>query len=112
VDVYRLTRWNRLDNREAFDLSQLVNEMTAEGLSYDTVGALLSGTRVFQLLRLFPSADLERLFCSELVAFCLMKLNRLCRTNPTRFNPGRLVRRIVSQGTYRKVASYDRSFAL
>lgn len=111
VDVYRLTHWNALSKREAFDLSEMLRQMTVEGLTYDTSGALLSGTRVFQLSRFFPAADLESLFCSELVAFSLMRLNRLCRTNPTRFNPGRLCRRLVSEGTYRKVTTYDRSCA-
>lgn len=108
VDVYRLTHWNRLSSRETFELSELLKSMTVEGLTYDTVGALLSGTRVFQLTKFFPSADLEHLFCSELVAFSLMKLCRLSRTNPTRFNPGRLCRRLVSEGTYRKVTTYDK----
>jgi hypothetical protein len=106
VDVYRLTQWNRLETREVFELSKQLREMTLAGLTYDTGGALLSGTRVFQMTRLFPAADLESFFCSELVAFSLMRLHRLCRTNPTRFNPGRLCRRLVHEGTYRKVATH------
>lgn len=106
VDVYRLTRWNQLDRSEAFQLSELLLRMTREHLTYDTGGALLSGTRVFQFSRLFPAADLERLFCSELVAFLLMRFNRMARCNPTRFNPGRLVRHLIACGTYQKVDSH------
>lgn len=108
VDVYRLMRWEELSRpTEVYELSDLLRRMTEARLRYDTFGAVLSGTRAFQMTRLFPTADLESLFCSELVAFCLMRLNRMARANPARFNPGRLLRRLVSHGTYRKAATYD-----
>ena len=50
------------------------------------------------LLRRFR--DLHEVFCSELIAATLQRLCRLNREDPTRFNPGRLVRRLIHEGTY------------
>lgn len=106
VDLYRLTDINRLSSREADLLARLlIDHFVRRGIAYDVGGAVLSGTRVFQLLRLFPSADLESLFCSELIAAVLMRLGRMSHANPTRFHPGRLLRTLLRDGTYRRVSS-------
>ncbi|MCA9073839.1 MAG: hypothetical protein KDA93_02310 [Planctomycetaceae bacterium] len=107
VDLYRLTDINHLSVAESLLLSRiLVDHFTRREIRYDVGGALLSGTRVFQRTQLFPGADLEHLFCSELIAAVLMRLGRLNHDNPTRFNPGRLLRRLVRTGKYHRVASY------
>ncbi len=110
VDLYRLTEINRLSDAESRLLSRLLIEhLVRKHVRYDVSGALLSGTRAFQLSRLFPGADLERLFCSELIAAVLMRLGRMNHANPTRFNPGRLLRCLVRTGKYQRVASFPRS---
>lgn len=98
VDVYRLTEIDRLGVDDRKRLAELVE--TFVGLPYDKLGAALSGTRCFQALRLFPKADLHTLFCSEMVAAVLQRLCRMNRDNPTRFNPARLMRRLIREGTY------------
>jgi hypothetical protein len=104
VERYRLTDINSLSRDESELLSRiLVEYFVKRGASYDLRGALFSGTRVFQLSRLFPAADLESLFCSELVAAVLMRLNRMNHANPTRFNPARLLRLLVRTGKYRRI---------
>lgn len=101
VDIYRLTPINRLSNLESELLSAiLIDHFVKSGKHYDLHGALLSGTRTFQLSRLFPGANLEELFCSELVAAVAMRLNRMNHSNPTRFNPARLLRQLVRSGKY------------
>ena len=105
VDVYRLTDINRFGKGESQLLSKiLLDYFVRPALPYDYAGAALSGTRVFQWTRWFPAADLQSLFCSELVAAVLMRLNRLNHDNPTRFHPGRLLRELVRTGKYRRVA--------
>ena len=47
-----------------------------------------------------PQADLNELFCSELVAAVCMRLGRMNRSNPTKFNPACLLRELVRQGTF------------
>lgn len=109
VDLYRLTPLNVLTPLESRLLTSLLfDQILAPGVRYDLPGALLSGTRLFQLSRLFPGADLERLFCSELVAALLMRLGRMNRSNPTRFNPARLLRHLVRTGSYRRVGTFRR----
>jgi hypothetical protein len=104
VEQYRLTDINSLSRDESELLTRiLVEHVVRRGLNYDLHGAILSGTRVFQLTRLFPAADLESFFCSELVAAVLMRLNRMNHANPTRFNPARLLRMLVRTGKYRRV---------
>ncbi len=70
------------------------------GVGYDYGGALISGTRVLKFSRLL-SANLDAVFCSELIAALLMRLNRMCRANPTRYSPVSLLRQLVRAGTYR-----------
>lgn len=107
VDLYRLVPIESLSRQEDRLLSRiLLDHLVAGGTPYDLTGALLSGTRVFQLTRLFPGADLRTLFCSELVAAVLMRLGRLGRGNPTRFHPARLLRTLVRNGTYRRHAAW------
>lgn len=101
VDLYRLTPINRLEQAESQLLSRmLIDHFVMRNSRYDLEGAILSGTRAFQLTRLFPGANLEELFCSELVAAVMMRLNRLNHSNPTRFNPARLLRQLVRSGKY------------
>lgn len=108
VDVYRLTAVNRLSAAEAQLLSNiLVEHFVRAGVTYDYSGAVLSGTRVFQWSRFFPGADLNELFCSELVAAVAMRLNRMNHSNPTRFNPARLLRQLVRTGKYQFAVRID-----
>lgn len=107
VDIYRLAPIERLSGEESQLLTKiLVRHFIGRQVTYDMGGALLSGTRLFKRTRLLPSADLNELFCSELVAAVLMRLGRLNRANPTRFNPACLLRELVRQGTYRCIRSF------
>lgn len=108
VDVYRLTGIDRLSQSESEMLSRiLIRHFLGRLITYDTGGALLSGTRLFKRTRLFPRADLNELFCSELVAAVLMRLGRMNRANPTRYNPACLLRQLVREGTYRYLTSFS-----
>ena len=107
VDLYRLSAVDRLSQSESELLSKiLVRHFIGKRISYDLGGALLSGTRLFKRTRLLPAADLNQLFCSELVAAVLMRLGRLNRANPTRYNPACLLRQLVREGTYQ----FEREF--
>lgn len=108
VDVYRLSPIDRLSQSESELLSKiLIRHFLGRLVTYDLGGALLSGTRLFKRTRLLPAADLNELFCSELVAAVLMRLGRLNRANPTRYNPACLLRQVVRQGTFQFERSYS-----
>lgn len=108
VDLYRLSPIDRLSAAESELLSKiLIRHFIGRRVTYDLGGALLSGTRLLKRTRLLPGADLNQLFCSELAAAVLMRLGRLNRANPTRYNPGNLLRQLVRQGTYQ----FTRTFA-
>lgn len=108
VDLYRLTEINRLSHDESQLLTRiLLNRFIRPGIRYDLAGAMLSGTRVFQLSRLFPGANLDQIFCSELVAAVVMRLNRMNHANPTRFNPARLIRQLIRTGKYHRVHRFQ-----
>lgn len=107
VDVYRLTAINALSQPERKLMTRILLEhFVRPGLQYDAAGAVLSGTRLLQATSLFPDAGLHTMFCSELIAAVLMRLNRLSRDNPSRFNPSRLLRRLVANGTYQFVCDF------
>jgi hypothetical protein len=100
VDVYRLSPVDRLSARESELLTKiLLRHFVGQKVTYDFGGALLSGTRLFKHTRLLPGADLHQLFCSELAAKVLMRLGRLNRDNPTKYNPASLLRQLVREGT-------------
>jgi len=103
VQTYRLTDPWRLSPASLRHLWAIVDVMIAQGTPYDTPGAALSGARLYQRSRKFPAADFRRFFCSELVALLLQVSGRLDVENPTRFNPGKLLRRLVSTGVYQLV---------
>lgn len=109
VDLYRLSAIERLSQSESELLTRiLIRHFLGQRITYDLGGALISGTRLFKQTRLLPAADLNELFCSELVAAVLMRLGRMNRANPTRFNPACLLRQIVRNGTYQFERSYQK----
>lgn len=108
VEIYRLTQFHRLCPQESRLLTKLLlDEFLGVELRYDLRGAMLSGTRLLQLTRCFPGADLEELFCSELVAAVVMRMQRMNHSNPSRYNPARLLRELVHLGKYQKVAVFS-----
>lgn len=117
VEIYRPTRLWELTADESARLADRLRETVEAGLNYDLGGALLSGTRCLKFAR-FLRADLDSLFCSELIAAALQVLGRLCPQNPMHFNPAMLLRRLVRSGVYRRVVtffpgghSYDPSYS-
>jgi len=109
VDLYRLAPIEKLSRAESELLTRiLVRHFIGKQVTYDLGGALLSGTRLFKRTRLLPSADLNELFCSELVASVCMRLGRMNRSNPTRFNPACLLRELVRHGTFQFCHSFTK----
>lgn len=109
VDLYRLSPIEKLSKEERELLSRiLIRHFVGREVTYDLGGALLSGTRLFKRTRLLPSADLNELFCSELVAAVCMRLGRMNRSNPTQFNPACLLRELVRNGTYQFCHSFTK----
>jgi len=108
VDLYRLSPIDRLSQPESELLTRiLIRHFIGRQVTYDLGSALLSGTRLFKRTRLLPRADLNELFCSELVAAVLMRLGRLNRANPTRYNPACLLRQLVREGTCQFERAYQ-----
>jgi hypothetical protein len=114
VEQYRLTHIDRLDDTEIWRLEDVlmrhVGQEDRPAAGYDTAGALFSGLRVLPLLPV-SRANLESVFCSELIAAVLQRLCRMNRANPARFNPGRLLRKLVRQGTYGFHRQFDARMA-
>jgi hypothetical protein len=101
VEIYRFSPIHALTASESRLLEKiLIRYFVRIGIDYDLGGALLSGSRFFRWSHFFPGADLQQMFCSELVAAVLMRLGRMNRENPTKYNPARLLRELVRQGTY------------
>lgn len=107
VDVYRLAPFWALSAAESFELTALLMMAVDLQLHYDLAGALLSGTRILKFSR-FLYADLDAVFCSELVAAALQKIGLMPHENPMRFNPATLMRRLVRTGVYRRHMTHFR----
>ena len=114
VEQYRLTDIDRLDEDDVWRLQNVlmchVGRKDRSAVGYDTAGALFSGLRVLPRLPI-SRANLETVFCSELIAAVLQRLCRMNRANPARFNPGLLLRKLVRQGTYAFHRQFDRRMA-
>ena len=109
VDLYRLSPIEKLSQSETELLTTiLVRHFIGQRVTYDLGGALVSGSRLFKRTRLLPQADLNELFCSELVAAVCMRLGRMNRANPSRFNPACLLRELVRQGTFQFCHSFTK----
>lgn len=107
VDLYRLTLLNQLTLRDRQDLTAMVNDCLLARLKYDTRGAVFSATKSSVLLRRVLQADLETVFCSELLAALLQRLGLLSRAYiPSHFSPGRLIRELKRTGVYRREKSW------
>lgn len=105
VEHFRLSPIASLTTAESGLLSDILfKHFICRGVRYDWGHVLLAGTRVFKRTRLMPAETLDAVFCSELVAACLMQLGRLGRSNPTRYSPADLLRELVRNGTYQRVA--------
>jgi hypothetical protein len=110
VDLYRLTPINRLAADEIRNMrSDLIQWFIEERIGYDAAGAVFSGTRLIRSLDKLTGIlvpRMESVFCSQLIAAELMSLGRMNRDNPQRYNPGRLLRVLVQQGTYTRIRSF------
>jgi len=104
VDIYRLREIHAFEPHEQNLLWRLLLEY--RGTRYDLIGAMKSGSWVQRLLRGVCYADLESLFCSELIAELLMRFNRLIHANPSLYHPGRLVRDLLRTGKYELSVRY------
>lgn len=113
VDIYRLVDFWRFTPEESDALTYwLVDYCVDRGISYDMSGAILSGRRLTVRLLPWLGADLHTLFCSELVAAVLARMNRINHSNAARFHPARLLRRVVSTGHYERVRTFDQTLGI
>ena len=113
VDVWRLAKTRTLADWQRAELSRvLIDEIVRPGTAYDYGGAGLSGLRFLPWTWLYPSADLERVFCSELCAEGLMSVGRMPISVAGRWNPGRLLRWLCWWGVYRFLRSYDQRLSV
>lgn len=110
VDLYRLTPMNVLSADSILELrGDLVSWFISHGVSYDMAGAVFSATRIARTFDKFTGWMIpchESVFCSQLIAALLMGLCRMNRDNPQRYNPGRLLRTLVQQGTYSRIRTF------
>ena len=97
--IFRLADDCALNNDTSDRLTELAEHWL--GKPYDFKGALWSGTRLLKYLPRIPYNDLGSLFCSELIARCLQRIQLLCITNSGKYNPASLIRQLVESGAYK-----------
>jgi hypothetical protein len=103
IDLYRPRSGQDPTGLLSADQSQALTTFAARlllnPLPYDWWGAIFSGTRVLRFLPWLPATE-RAMFCSELVARCLMHLGLMNHGPADRFNPASLLRTLLQQGTY------------
>lgn len=104
VDVYRLHPCFMLDKHDQNRLTRtLFRGFVEPSVHYDLIGAVRSGFKLRRLTRGLWSADLDHVFCSELVAATLMRCGILNQDDPAIYSPGRLLRDVRRLDRYRLV---------
>jgi hypothetical protein len=109
LDVYPGKAWRlRLAPRETLtgaESRRLTSFLMADiGKPYDYDGALVAGTFVLRLCRMFLSRT-DVFFCSDLVMAALKDVGRVDHDlNPRSYSPGRAVRDLTYWGTYQPLA--------
>lgn len=110
VDVYRLTPINGLTGHQVSELRQdLIGWFVRHEVGYDAASAIFSGTKLLKSMDKalpFWAPGAQSVFCSQLIAAELQALGLMNRDSPVRYNPGRLMRMLVRQGVYGRVASF------
>lgn len=113
VDCWRINDYWRLSSREELFLWEVVaKHFEDDQIAYDLRGAITSGTRLLCKIVSFLETDLERLFCSELIAAALMRLNRMPIANATRYNPARLLRQLARSNVYQYSGPVEVNFSI
>lgn len=72
------------------------------GTSYDMAGAFWSGSNFLKYVPWFGYSDGGTLFCSQLIAKCLMKFGLLPLGSPGWYNPGSLLRTLLMCNSYQR----------
>lgn len=110
VDMYQPTDLRDFTLHELNRIREiLLDQFVANQIRYDLRGAMISGTRI---LRFLPGDDVERLFCSELIAAMLAALGRLNNGVAGRYSPHRLIKELVRTGVYQFSHSYRPGFVI
>lgn len=109
VDVYRIDPdLYRLIDVEA--LSHFFRGFVFRGIGYDMSGAIVSGGSLARWL--FADSDLNKVFCSELIARGLMAFSLLNYDVPSRFHPARLLRDLAMTAVYRFQRRHDAALTI
>lgn len=106
VELYRLTPINALSPEAIMDMRSDLSWFIDREVGYEMAGAIFSGARIIRgidKLTGWMQPRMESVFCSQLIAAELMSICRMNRDNPQRYNPGRLLRVLVGQGTYTRI---------
>lgn len=100
VVIYRLSRHDSLAPHEASRLQSMLLDMMVEEYDYDLRGAATAGLRGTRwLLNQFGKHNRD-LYCSDKIAYLLMRLGRLTPGNSNKYTPGRLLRVLVRNAVY------------
>lgn len=98
VFVARLSDGWKLDQHEIDWLAGWCWHRRKAGYSFE--GAALAGPGLLKWTNLLPYPDNRSVFCSQLCAAALMRLNRLALEHPGVYSPATLIRRLNRCGVY------------
>jgi hypothetical protein len=100
VDVWRLVWQEKLDDIQRLKLTFLIEGYLRRRVSYNFKDAIFSGGHVFNHLDFLPVNRTE-VFCSQLLHETLEILGKVSRDKSRRYNPGKLLRKLRREETYR-----------
>jgi hypothetical protein len=98
--LFRLAPLNSLTSSQSQLLTLMLRKLIGTG--YGMAGALWSGSRVLKYLSWFGYSDDGTMFCSQLIAKCLMKFGLLPLGNSGWYNPGSLLRTLLMCNSYQR----------
>lgn len=108
VELWRLNDYWKINPMEPWEAVR--GFFDDREIRYDMRGAITSGTRILCRVLSWLETDIERLFCSELLATVLMHMHRLPLHNATMYNPARLLRHLHRINVYQHMGPVTADF--
>lgn len=104
VVIYRLNNFeSQISGADLATIQEaLIEDYLLENIRYDMRGALLSGLRVTNRALSLLGVHRKNLFCSDMIASVLMRVELIPLDDPDRYTPAGLLRYLINEGVYHR----------
>lgn len=103
VVIYRMVDEALLEEHDYDYMGRMLLDYLHDDIPYDMRGAIISGLRVTCRMLSLLGVSRRHLFCSDMIASVLMRVDLMNLSDPDSFTPAGLLRTLVNDGKYRRL---------